>query len=564
MFKRKRNKKADVTKNNDNHVDYDYYPENFEEVVDNYDNNYQTNNQNINEEVYDQNAVNYNNDYDQNNSSNVNNFDEYNQRIAYYNQFEDYNIPEEPNPITEEQSVDNNTNHYNNVPQDGGNIAYDDSVVNQFNSNIENETEPNETNSINEEFNNDNHNVESEDEVMNNNFKDNRREAKPVGAAPQKKSIKKDIEKMIQSISGLEKTIAENANVVPELNTDNLENLISNNLSELSTKIISTLDNLIDRVNSNITLNAKNSEVTLQLIRVMDDLANTVEMNEEEIKAVVSEEIDTKLKSFQEHMEKQNELAFQNVISRISDKLDKRFDRFDASFSSFDNEFEKISLTLTKSFTKEIEKFNKKFSNDIEKINNDLTINSSLTFEKVNKILEDSRKRNQEVMENIVEKFQNFEEEFRNNSLEEYDELSLSDTDIRVLKWLLSKEYAIQKDITKSSMLSSLNFLANLNIIEFGWNDHIDELPVMAYWISKEKGNRIRTLLGRWEYSKFGQEVTTTNNENSNSNIENNNVVELEEASTRTKKKTEENKKETKKEATSNRTGSLSSRSNKN
>ncbi len=505
LRKKQKNNLGNSSNNDQEFVDYDYSGQ--EEFVENYDENLQ--NGNYNEEY----NSNYNSEYDFDNT-NANNFDEYNQRIAYYNQFENYRIPEEPNPGYNQENQYNEKNTFQNENLEDNSI-YDS--FSQESENSHNETEPTAEQYV-ESLVKDTTKSNQESSTFGESEKvkvSNRREkieksnhSNQNTSSSNKKSIKQDIEQIIENINKLDKT-------VEELNNNNsINQLFEIKFNELSEIISGTLNKLNLKVNSNLAINAKNSEVTLQLIQIMDDLTNSVEMNETEIKSIISEEIETQLKTFKSDLLKQNDNAFQNVINRISDKLDKRFDRFDASISSFDNEFEKISLTLTKSFTKEIEKFNKKLTLDIEKVNNDLTLNSNLAFEKISKILKESKRRNQEVSEEIENKFKSLKEYIINDELKEYDELTLSDTDIRVLKWLLSKEYAIQKEITKSNILNSLNYLANLNIIDFGWNDKIDELPVMAYWVSEAKGNRVRTLLGRWEFSRLGREFTTKNEMN--------------------------------------------------
>ncbi len=209
-----------------------------------------------------------------------------------------------------------------------------------------------------------------------------------------------------------------------------------------------------------------------------------------------------------EGVQEQLASSVDSLLKSFAKSLSNRLEELDNKIVEFDKKLDKNLNFVLNNFNMEIQKIVLKQTKSVNKFNDEAAINYGLALSKLTKANEQMQKQQKQIIEGMIENNTTVLNDILKQRVEKFDEYALSDYHIRVLKWLLTKEYVNVSDLEDNSdIVNSLNYLHNLNIISFGWRNDIQDLPVLVYWTDKENANRIRTLLGRWEFMKTGKSV---------------------------------------------------------
>ncbi len=271
---------------------------------------------------------------------------------------------------------------------------------------------------------------------------------------------------------------------------------IMNALESITNKIV----DINKKVNWSHEITSKNSEIISNLIGININISQEIEDSKIILDTLEDKFISSPISPNNSFLEEINE-----NMQAIKLEL-KKINSF-----SFESEIDKISILIIKNLSREFDKLQQKYLINLDKITNSFNSSFEATFSKITSIVRENKKTNELLSQKLSNQLNDLQTQLLNNKINEYDEYSLSETDIRVLKWLLAKEYAKKDEaIQNKEVFASLTTLTNLNIISLDWREDIDELPVIVYWVSKEKSDRVRNILGRWEYNNMGTKITDT------------------------------------------------------
>lgn len=394
------------------------------------------------------------------------------QKIAYYNDFQsvDTNEASESNVYNDyyggdAQLVDNQNQDYNY--QDNQNYQQQNQPTNEA---INDQAYYNDQVVLNSS--NANHVQEETNYDYDENYRRNR--------TP--KMFLKDIERKLYELeTKLEATKKAEEDVLTNLTKNDRKHFKGTSLLNLS----------LDKV---LQANVKILELTSKL----DKSDNFMEVFSE-VQEQLNSSVDTLLKSF-------------------AKSLSNRLEELDDKINDFDKKLDKNLNFVLNNFNMEIQKIVLKQTKSVSKFNDESAINYGLALSKLTKANEQMQKQQKQMIENMVESNNEILNNILKQRIEKFDEYALNDFHVRVLKWILTKEHVNVSDLDDNDeIVNSLNYLHNLNIISFGWRNDIQELPVLVYWVDKDNSNRIRTLLGRWEYMKIGKSVNAKDKTNSSS-----------------------------------------------
>ncbi len=410
------------------------------------------------------------------------------QKIAYYNDFQSVDANNETKENNAYNDYYENNQTVNNQPYN----EYQDYNEYQNNNEYQQQAHPSDANEkVNDNayyddqvvLNSSNANHAQED--VNYDYDENyRRNRTP-------KMFLKDIERKIYDLET-------KLDVSKQSETDVLEVLSNNDRKHF--KGTSLLNLSLDKI---LQTNVKILELTSKL----DKSDNFIEIFAE-VEEQLTSSVNVLLKSF-------------------AKSLSTRLDEIDDKIIEFDKKLDKNLNFVLNNFNMEIQKIVLKQTKSVSKFNDEAAINYGLALSKLTKANEQMQKQQKQIIESMVESNNEILNDILKQRVEKFDEYALNDFHIRVLKWILTKEYINVSDLEDNDdIVNSLNYLHNLSIISFGWRDDIQDLPVLVYWVDKENSNRIRTLLGRWEYMKFGKSVdskkTTTSDKKTKNNDKNN------------------------------------------
>ena len=426
---------------------------------------------------------------------------DYNSNNYENNDFDAYNY---------EQNLQNNNISLNNSESFNENNNQEQQFVN-FNQNYDNSNENNFSQQDNFVIFENNETIDDTSDLVNNEAKAdldsyNQRVAYYKNSAKTKEDQNNKNLSKIKIEDKEDKIVLEEKINLPTNKTNknnNSPSQIKQDIQKIMNALESITNKIVDinkKVNWSHEITSKNSEIISNLIGININISQEIEDSKIILDTLEDKFISSPISPNNSFLEEINE-----NMQAIKLEL-KKINSF-----SFESEIDKISILIIKNLSREFDKLQQKYLINLDKITNSFNSSFEATFSKITSIVRENKKTNELLSQKLSNQLNDLQTQLLNNKINEYDEYSLSETDIRVLKWLLAKEYAKKDEaIQNKEVFASLTTLTNLNIISLDWREDIDELPVIVYWVSKEKSDRVRNILGRWEYNNMGTKITDT------------------------------------------------------